>query len=287
MTTIRPAAIVFISGPTSDGVLLDMGSEADTMGLSLAIPQNMGSKTDTMVVTPQPLLSTGQQTDTENAPSLAGSGTHPQGSETDSFGFTQGTTVSEGSETQGTFTASATASVNQFTTTATPAIISGSTTWSTPTNAQGDFNDTVSTFSVTSGVALTTADATLLCSGLVVPATPSGFTRTKVEIVIRHRWELDIALRPVDSAQYVCTVLDSTLTISLAVLFNRNSNQTQSTLIQEVFDITSSVTEAQLAEGVVCLPRGIASLSTPLSGDMSVNIDGVHLRATFVRTGIT
>lgn len=266
---------------------LDMGVETDTMGFSVAQTRDMGLETDSMGFTPQPLIPMGIETDSM-AVSASGSGTAPTGTATDTMGFSVAQTRDTGTESA-SFAADTVANLSAQTTSAT-AVTPNTPAWSNPTNAQGAINGTEASHPGLSGVD-TTCDATLRCAGLVVPATPSGFTRTAVGIRIVHRWDLVITLP-------VAGVTDVTHTIDLldnanVLIANLNTRSaaggggTQATLLTEDYDITGLVSEAQLAAGVKVDCHVVAAYVPAVNGNSSWQVDAVHLRATYTRTGIT
>ncbi len=271
----------------SQGVELDMGTETVTMGVSATTTIDTGSETASMDFSGAPTVPLGTETVTMGA-SVVGSAVAPMGSETVSMGVSATVPMSTGSETV-SMAATGVASVSDHTTTAT-AVTADTPAWTNPTNAQGAINGTEATHPGLSGVD-NACDATLRCAGLVVPATPAGFTRTAVGIRIVHRWDLTITLP-------VAGVTDATHTIDLrdsadVLIANLNTRSaaggggTQATLLSEDYDISGLVSEAQLAAGVKIDCRAVCAYVPAVNGNTSWNVDAVHLRATYTISGIS
>ncbi len=286
---------VIVSASGGRGIGFNTGSETASMAFALPITKETGEQTELQEFTQVTSLPIGTDTSTQDAPSLTGEGTHQTGSDTSSQNLTALPLLAGGTETD-SFTADATAQISQFTTATAQSPGVGSVTWQTITNAQGAINGTEASYSVSAGLTGSNERAILKCSGLIVPATPSGFTRTKVEIVIVHRWDLVIQLPLVDTARYIAAVYDASSVVIPGqpvvggFLWHYNDDNgpvSQSTLLQEVFDITSLVSDAQLTAGIQLWCEGTAVFATAAGGNMSIQIDAVHLRGTFTRTGIS
>lgn len=196
---------------------------------------------------------------------------------------------SAGSEAESMLTSSV-IKANKFTTTATNTRNAGTVDWVNPTNAQGAFNDTLASFAVTAGVALTTGDATLKCTGMALTssATPTDFTRTALNILIRHKWDLVITLPAVDTAITAIELHDSAGVFITALIIRgaNNVDNNQPTLLTESYNISAFVNDAQLAAGIQIWCWGKSSLSLATSGNMSWDVDAVMLEATYTRNGI-
>lgn len=159
----------------------------------------------------------------------------------------------------------------------------GAHDWTMPSQAQGQFQG--SEASIVAGAILPDDyNADLKAIAFALGQAPAGWTRSKVELLIRHRWDLDVGL--LSSASAVVTVRDGADAV-LATPINRTTG-TQATLLTETFDITSAVaalTEAQLqAIRVWC--QADCNLFAVTGGNASWNVDGIHIRVTYTKTGI-
>lgn len=277
--------------PSDSDATVNMGTETESMGLASAttsLPQ--GTETASMAMVPAPTLALGTETASMGSSNAASVAAAPQGSDAQSSlgSIAAATTRDQGAETD-SFQASAAASVNQFTSAAINNRNAGSTDWTTPANAQGNFDGTEAAFVLAAGLALTTGDADLRCTIPAINATPAGFTRTAIFISIRYRWDLVLTLPLVDTAHIVITLRDS-VGVLIATLKTRTEDDVdnnQATLLTEDYDITALVTAPQLAAGLQVWVNANASLSLTTSGNMSCQVDGVHLKTTYSRTGIT
>lgn len=187
--------------------------------------------------------------------------------------------------------ASASAQTEDFTDTATAVQNSGTGNWTNPTNAQGAFNGTEATHAGLTGLN-TACSADVRCVGLVLPATPSGFTAGNYFIRIRHRWDLTITapVAGVTDATHSVLITDNGGTqIGVAQLVRSAAvdGTTQATLITEDIDITSIVSEAQATAGIRVYCRAVCNYVPAVNGNTSWNVDAVHLVRAFTRTGIT
>lgn len=188
-----------------------------------------------------------------------------------------------GTETA-SFAASGSAQLSDHTNTAAS---SGSPAWTNPTNAQGAINGTEAAVVVSNA----SASSTLTCTGLQLPATPSGWTRTGAILRIRHRWDLTISVPLTDDAQLQLVVRNSTGTTVLATPMTRTEDDavplTQATLITEEFSLNALSDTDLITNGIRVLAIFTASLSAIVGGNAGWNIDAIHLVGTYTRTGIT
>lgn len=300
----------------------DLGSESEQMGFSAAQARAQGTDAQSMAVTvtgsatfPQgsdtqrqdivaqqtrdlgtesesmqhtEAVTTPLGTDSQAMDSIRGTQTRDLGTDSQAMGFSAAQTRDLGSESE-SHVASAEADLTQYTT-ATAADTPDPPPWASIGNAQGNFDGTEATHPGLSGVDVT-CDATLECSGLVGPATPSGFTRTDAFIRVRHRWDLTItgAVAGVVDAIHRITLVDN-LEVDIGTLRTRSAvggDGTQATLITEEFNIHALVTDAQIAAGLGVDFRVLCDYVPAVNGNTSWNVDGCHLVLTFVRTGIT
>lgn len=280
--------VIIVGG--GQGVGLDMGFQTENMDIGFEQTRDLGTETEEMGFSMTPTIATGSESHDDDI-SLTGSATYPQGTESAAMGFGMEQTRSTGTESQGTFTASAVAEISQHTTTAT-AVTADAPAWGSVASAQGPANGTLATVVSPTGLD-TSQDATLRCSGLVVPSSPSGFTRTAVGIRIIHKWDLTItgAIAGVTDVTATITLRDSA-DASIATLSTRLASGgagTQATLLTEDFDITSLVSDAQLAAGVKidCRIFTTGVFTSTVNGNFSWDVDIVHLTASYNRSGIT
>lgn len=289
-TVVRRVRRVVAGG--GQGVEFDLGSDAQADQLELTRSFSLGSLAASMTHAIQSALAAGS--DSQAGPILNSISEHVQALGTDAHTmamrvekpFGLGSSEASGPDI------SATADIKAFTSTATNMRNSGSTDWEDLADAQGAFDDQSASFSLSAGIALTTGDATLKCSGLTIPTTPSGFTRTGVFIEIRHLWDLDIATPVVDTAQITLELWDSAGTTLLGTLFTRDDDggasggdlgetTVRSSLADDRFDVSGIIgghTSFQV------WARANGSLAAPTSGDMNWDIDGVHIGANLVLT---
>lgn len=282
------AIVVVVQQGDSDGLGLDMGNDGVNFAFSVAQTRDTGSFDGYMGMSSAPVMPQGADA-ASMAVTLTGSGTHDTGTEDGYQNFLAAMTRDTGAEDDGYFTASAVAELVDFTSTATNTTNAGATAWTNPTNAEGDFNGTEAEFAVSAGIVLTTGDATLKCSGMAGVATPAGFTRTVSAMAIRYRWDLVITLPLIDTARVDIELRDNA-EVLISTLKSRaedDADNNQPSLVTEVYDISALVSEAQLTAGLRIWVHATTSLSLATSGNMSVNVDGVHLRQTYTRAGIT
>lgn len=285
--------------------LLTTGTETESFLFSNSLTMLSGTETETDAIVPQPLLSTGTETETQgfsaaialdegteteaDAIRLTGNATFPQGTETETDAFPSITqTWATGTETE-SHSASAVANLTQYTTTATATQNSGTTNWTNPTNAQGAINGTEAQISY-APTTETQTDATLKCTGLVIPTTPSGFARTNATIRIKHRWDLTITAPVAGVTDAINTIeLRSSADALISTLNTRSAaggGGTQASLLQEDYDITALVSDAQLNAGIKVWCNANYDFLVA-SGNASWQVDAVHLIGTFTRSGIT
>ncbi len=188
------------------------------------------------------------------------------------------------------FAASAVADIDQFASGSTAIQNSGTPNWSNPANADGDFNGTEANHPGLSGIQ-TASDATLRCPLPSIGSTPSGFTRTAVKIAIRHRWDCTITLPVAGVTDVVYTIeLRDNANALISTLKTRRASDgdaSQATLITEIYDITGLVSEAQLAAGVKVDCHANVDYVPAANGNSSWDVDAIHLRAAYTKSGIT
>lgn len=198
-----------------------------------------------------------------------------------------------GTETQSTGSSGASLAINAsgtatgWTATATNVRNSGSIDWTSPTNAQGDFTGTEA--SITAAASPTAAaayDADLKCTGFALGTTPSGWTRSAVHLLIRHRWDLTVGA--LSTASIVVTVRDSANAVLATPINRAQGSGDQGSLLTETFDVTSAVsglTDVQLQDVRVWCEAD-CNLLIATGGNASWQVDGVHIRVTYTRTGL-
>lgn len=295
MTTRKRSAVHAPGGITTinvvggaQGLGMDLGRETEDVVVSATQTRDLGSESESFVFTSSPSIAIGTETETDVVTTATGAGTTSIGTESEDQAFSATQTRDLGSESEA-LSADATAVLSKFTTTATAVLNEGTTNWANPTNAQGAINGTEASLSF-APVTETIDSATLICSGLIVTSTPSGFTRTAAGIRIVHRWDLTLtgAIPDVIDAFHTIDLYDSA-DVFIATLNQRTASGgggTQATLLTEDYDITSLVSDAQLSAGVKVYCSG-DYFFTAVNGNASWQVDAVHLRATYVRTGIT
>lgn len=281
--------LVRIIGGGGQGVTFSTGSDAASDRFTLATTFDAGSDAAADGFRVTPTVSTGSDAQAM-AVSVSTASVHPQGSDAATG---PGLVITGPTQATGTDSVSlavnVTAQLSDQTATATNNTDAGSTAWQNPANAQGPFNGTEASWSLSAGLALTTGTATLRCAGLNLPTTPTGFTRTGIEVVIRHRWDLTITLPAVDTASQTVTLRDSGGAL-LGTIFTRNedaADATRAALADDAYNVAALASEAQFTAGVQVWCQIAASLSLATSGNVSWQVDGVHLRATYTRSGLT
>ena len=187
--------------------------------------------------------------------------------------------------------ASSLINATKFTSSTATVINSGTINWVNPTNAQGDFDTVLTTFTVPPGTTGNSGNATLKCLGILLntSATPIGFTKTNTSIVINHRWLFQVTLTAVDISGYTLELRDA-VGVLISTISSRNINSpdatTQSTLLKETFNITSSVTDAQLSAGIQIWANCSINIASATNSTNYYYIDAIMLQATYTKTGI-
>lgn len=196
------------------------------------------------------------------------------GSETVSLGSTG---ASQSVNTSGTATGYADSTTEEHT--------SGDN-WTNLTNAQGAFNDTPAT--VASAASPTAADSahTDLVLQFALGQTPSGWTRTKVEVLIRHKYDCVVGIASTAELLVRATKADGT---GAFTILTRSTGDSRAAYATDTVDVTTSVsgwTEAELADIKIRCEADF-DLLIVTGGNASWDVDGVHIRTTFSRTGLT
>lgn len=283
---------VIIPAGDSDAIV-DTGTQTETMVPNAETTLDHGADTGEMGFTPKPELSTGTDTNTFAGADASAVSTITQGTSTSNHdGASQVTTTRPTGTGTDSFQSDADANITQYTTTTTVST-SNTPAWTSPTNAEGDFDGAEANHGGFGGVGDTNGfNSNLVCSGLVVPTTPPGFTPGDVTIRIRHRWDLNISLAVagVTDVTQDIDLLDSSnaLIANLSRRVASGGGSTQATLIDEDFDITAIATPAELAAGVKvdCHFYTTGTPTAAVNGNTSWNVDAVHLRTDYSRTGI-
>lgn len=280
-----------ITPPGDSDATVNTGTQTEFMTPNMTTTLDNGVETESMGFTPKPDVSTGTQTESFDDSDATGDGTRDTGTHTESHNgvFNVTSPVSIGSDTL-SFQSDADAAVNQFTATGSNVLVSSSRNWSNPTNAEGDF-DTVVADITHSGVSPTTASAYLLCDVPAINATPSGFTRTGVELRIVHDWDLDIsgAIVGVTDVTLALEVWDAANTTLLQTLFTRTASglgTDQGSLLTEDFTLTVGDSDLTAGLSVRCHFFTTGVVSGSVNGSSDWRVDGVHLRTSYSRTGI-
>lgn len=170
---------------------------------------------------------------------------------------------------------------------ATAVINAGTTNWTNPTNAQGAENGTEA--AITSAATATQSashDATLRCSSFGLGVTPTGWTRSAVHLIIRHRWDLTVGA--LSTASIAVTLQNSTGSVLATPISRAQGSGDQATLLIETFDVTAAVAALSDTDlqGCQVWCRAVCNLLIVTGGNASWQIDNVHLRVTYTRTGI-
>lgn len=216
-----------------------------------------------------------------------GSGTRSVGTQTDSFPTTITNVLaaqSTGSETN-SMAANSSIVATAWATTVSAVSNGGTVDWTNPTNAQGDINGTEAAIAVSAASGSMNDD--LKATAFAIAPIPSGFTRTKVELLIRHRW--DSTGQPLETCSFVVTCRDGSDAILSTVQTITQATASRGALATDTFDVTAAVaalTDAQLqALRVWC--EADATLLAVAQGNFSWNIDAIHYRITYTKSGIT
>lgn len=283
----------FLTGGGANGISMSTGTDAQSDAFSLSQTRSMGTDAQSMTQKMDPTLAIGTQTESMAATASV-TAAYPQGTDGQSMAFSLAQSRDTGTD-GASMVVNATADLTQYTTTGDASINPDPPAWTNPTNAQGNFDGTEASHAGSPPLPSTDSafDATLRCSGLIVPTTPSGFTRTGAKIRLRHRWALAGVTLPVAGIKDVTMqirLLDSAnaLISTLSTRTASGGGGTQSTLLTEEFDINGLVTNPQLAAGIKIDCRFFTTGAIVNATDpCSWNVDGCHLVGSYSRSGIT
>lgn len=264
----------------------DLGSQTESMQIATVRNDaiSTGSESQSMAVSLMTqAVSLGQESASMGA-SVVGTATADTGSESSSMGASvvSSRTSPTGQQSE-SFAGTATVVATAYATTVTAVSLGGSVDWTSPTNAQGAFNDTEAAITAASSVgAGATMNDDLRATVFALSATPpTGYTRTKVEVIIRHRWDLTVGA--LSTATFAVT-LRSSLGVSLGTIVSRaQGSGDQATLLTETYNVTSlttGLTNAQVA-GLQVWCEADANLLLATGGNASWQVDGIHLQVTY------
>lgn len=254
------------SGYSMVGPTLDTGSEtmADAFTSVLSLPQGTDTQEmDEGSFSGSAALPTGTETHSANEVSMMGP-TFPQGTQSDSVTF--------GGAAVGTAIPNTVTTVDN----------AGTPNWTNPDNIK-DQDDDEASITVNTGptAANSSNDQLLVTSWTGIGARPSGWSRSKVEVVIRHRWDLTVG--PLSTASIDLSLRDS-IGVVIVTLFNRvQGSGDQATLLTETFDVTAAVaalSDAQLANLRVWA-IDISNLLIATGGNHSWNIAWIRIDVTY------
>jgi hypothetical protein len=173
------------------------------------------------------------------------------------------------------------------------AATAGGVMWTNPANVQAD-DAAVASWVTTEGLgagAGVTSTGTLTATNPRVGATPSGWTRTKVEILI-HRNDAAVGLAANgDTATFTVGLQDKTgaaLQTALSDSFTAAGSNADATVATDVTAAVAAISDADLALTKYLLTATFArTLVAAGTRSWTVNVDSISMRVTYTRTGIS
>ncbi len=173
---------------------------------------------------------------------------------------------------------------------ATGVIVSGTTSWQNPGNAK--FDDDVTAFIKTLATATAghSYDARLELNKFGLGTTPAGWTRSKVEVLVRHSWDVSVGAL-LDTVQHLINVKRDDTGDLLGTIFNVTQNSgDRGALALDTFDVTSlvgSLTDAALQTLRLSFAATANVAANPVGNNSSWNVDSARIRITYTRATIT
>lgn len=159
------------------------------------------------------------------------------------------------------------------------------TDWQNRGNMNVGFNPgPLATISASAGVGTPdTYDDTMTSSAFQIGATPPGWTRTKIEVLVRHDWDIEVGL--LSSLRHVIEV---TMGGNTTRIFDKTQNTGNRVgLVEDAFDVTATyngMTDAQI-QGAFVTFDAIADILAG-GGNCNWNVDYAKIRITYTRASI-
>lgn len=270
-------------GGAVDGTI-SVGTDTLTLGLSNAAlgAQSVGIITELMEFVAKLVETVGTLTESFAQTNDTGSGTMSTGTETDTLGLASANLAAQNTGTQSSSLAAGSSILGtEFAGTATAVNNGGTVDWVNPSNATGDFNGTEATITATAASA--TMNDQLKLNAYSPPAAPSGFTRSKVEILVRHRWDSTGAV--LETCTFTVTLRDSGAAVLQTLQTITQATASRGALATDTFDVTAAVagqSDAQLAADEVWFNAVCSNLAIAQNG-FAWQVDGAHMRITYTK----
>jgi hypothetical protein len=158
----------------------------------------------------------------------------------------------------------------------------GDATWSTPANAQvEDGTESVITLTGSATAARAYSDELRLDS-FTPGATPTGWTRTGYDLLVRHRWTTVRAATDLTSTCSHTIVVRYTDGTEVTLSARTEASPNQAALTTETFGLDAAKTVERVMLRAVCSIALAAATTT-----FAWQVDAARLRFTYSRTGIS
>jgi hypothetical protein len=170
---------------------------------------------------------------------------------------------------------------------------SGTPLWTSPGNVQAD-DGSVATYTVSDslgGGASATSESYVLGNSFALAATPTGFTRSKVECLVRYNDSASGLSATGDTATFNCFLQDNNGFATIQTLFTDTytaaGSQGDTTKVADVTSAVAGYSDANLIPlRIVCDAKFVRTLVATGTRTFTVNVDSVSIRVTYTRSSI-